>query len=81
MRAFLIILLVLNGMGILPAAASPAGDCCGGVSCECGCAVPQAASLPASLPRGVWATVLPEFTFLVKSFHSSPHNAPFRPPA
>jgi len=81
LRAFLIILLVLNGMGILPAAASPAGDCCGGMSCDCGCAVPQVATLPAGLLRSVWATSLPEFTFAVKSFQSGPGNAPFRPPA
>ncbi len=57
------------------------GDCCEDSSCDCGCAVPHAVSLAASLPRTSWRTTLPEFTFVVKSFHSSPRSAPFRPPA
>ena len=57
------------------------GDCCETVGCDCGCAAPHATTLPVSLPRGSWGLALPEFTFAVKSFHSSPIAAPFRPPA
>lgn len=59
----------------------PDDNCCEDMSCDCGCAVPQAATLPVSLPRTSWRASLPDFTFVVKSFHSSPISAPFRPPA
>lgn len=62
-------------------AGMPGGDCCEGLGCDCGCTVPQAATLPITLPRTAWRVALPEFTFVVKSFHSSPLAAPFRPPA
>lgn len=62
-------------------ASTPDGNCCEDMSCDCGCAVPQAATLSMSLPRTSWRAPLPEFTFVVKSFHSSPPSAPFRPPA
>ena len=57
------------------------GDCCEDMSCDCGCAGPQAVTLVASLPHEFWRTTFPEFTFVVKSIHSSPLSAPFRPPA
>ena len=57
------------------------GDCCENMSCDCGCAVPQAVTLVASLPHDFSRTTFPEFTFVVKSIHSSPLSAPFRPPA
>ncbi len=59
----------------------PGGDCCDDTSCDCGCAVPQVATSPAQVIRSIWRTALPEFAFVVKAFHSGPHNAPFRPPA
>jgi hypothetical protein len=59
----------------------PGGDCCEGPGCDCGCAVPQAVNLSIALPRAAWRAASSEFTFVVKSFHSSPHAAPFRPPA
>jgi hypothetical protein len=57
------------------------GNCCENTSCDCGCAVPQAVPLVALLPHDFSRTTFPEFTFIVKSFHSSPLSAPFRPPA
>ena len=57
------------------------GDCCETPGCDCGCAAPQATTLPVSLPRVSWGMALSEFTFAVKSFHSSSISAPFRPPA
>lgn len=60
---------------------SPAGDCCDGMGCDCGCAMSQAATPPTALPRTAWQAALPEFAFVVKSFDSSPLAAPFRPPA
>jgi len=59
----------------------PGGDCCADAGCDCGCAVPQVATSPANVLRSAWPTALPEFAFVAKSFHSGPHNAPFRPPA
>jgi hypothetical protein len=59
----------------------PGGDCCEGAACDCGCAVPQAASLPVMAPYATWQAALPEFAFAVKSFHSGPRATPFRPPA
>lgn len=59
----------------------PDGNCCEDMSCECGCTVPQTVSLFMSPPRTSWRATLPDFTFVVKSIHSSPHSAPFRPPA
>jgi hypothetical protein len=81
LRVLLILLLVLNGTGALPAAALAGGDCCYDLNCDCGCDVPQVATLPVSLPPGAWGQALPEFAFAVKSFHGDPNNAPFRPPA
>jgi hypothetical protein len=57
------------------------GECCDDTGCDCGCAVPQVATSPGNQTRSDWPTALPEFAFVVKSFHSSPRNAPFRPPA
>lgn len=57
------------------------GDCCEAPGCDCGCAAPHATTLPVSLPRLTWGVTLSEFTFAVKSFHSSPLSVPFRPPA
>jgi hypothetical protein len=57
------------------------GDCCDDTGCDCGCAVQQFATPPGNLARGDRAAWLPEFAFVVKSFHSSPRNAPYRPPA
>jgi len=59
----------------------PGGDCCEDTSCDCGCAVPQVATSPGNLARSDWPTALSGFAFVVKSFLSSPRNAPFRPPA
>lgn len=59
----------------------PDGNCCEDMSCDCGCTVPQTTSLSMSSPRTSWRAELPDFTFVVKSIHSSPHSAPFRPPA
>lgn len=59
----------------------PGGDCCEDMSCDCGCAVPHAVTLPASLPRTSWNSVISEFAFSVKSFHTSSPSTPFRPPA
>jgi hypothetical protein len=80
-RALLVVLLLLNGMGATSAFAAPGGDCCGGASCDCGCAAPQVATLPVTLSRDAWPAALPDFTFVAKPFHSSPYDAPFRPPA
>lgn len=57
------------------------GDCCETPGCDCGCAAPHATTLPVSLPRMSWGMTLSEFTFAVKSVHSSPISVPFRPPA
>jgi hypothetical protein len=57
------------------------GDCCEASGCDCGCAAPQATTLPVSLPRVSWRLAPSQFTFAVKSFHSSPLSTPFRPPA
>jgi len=57
------------------------GDCCETSGCDCGCAAPQATTLPVSLPRVSWGMALSEFTFAVKSFQSNTLSAPFRPPA
>lgn len=81
LRVLLVVLLLLNGMGATSAFAAPGGDCCGGASCDCGCAAPQVATLPVTLPKGTWPAALPEFTFVAKAFHASLHDAPFRPPA
>jgi hypothetical protein len=81
LRVLLLALLLLNAVGVTPAFATPDGDCCGGVSCDCGCAAPQVAGLPVALARGTWPTALPEFAFVAKPFHSIPHDALFRPPA
>jgi hypothetical protein len=59
----------------------PDGNCCEDMSCDCGCAVPHAVTLTMSLPRTSWRAALSDFTFVVKSFHSSSLPAPFRPPA
>jgi len=63
------------------AAGMAGGDCCEDMSCDCGCAVPNAVTVVSSLPRTSWRTTFAEFMFVVKSFHSSPLSAPFRPPA
>jgi hypothetical protein len=81
LRVLLLALLLLNAVGITPAFAIPDGDCCGGVSCDCGCAAPQVAALPVTLARGTWPAALPQFTFVAKPFSSSRYDAPFRPPA
>lgn len=60
---------------------APAGDCCNGMGCSCGCAVPHALILPVMSPLPVLLPAFPEFTFVVKSFDSDPLTAPFRPPA
>lgn len=57
------------------------GDCCETTNCDCGCAAPHAPTLPVSPPRTNWRAALPEFAFVVKSFHSNTLPAPFRPPA
>jgi hypothetical protein len=56
-------------------------DCCEISTCDCGCAAPQAATLPLRVLRTSWQPALPIFSFKVKSCHSSPLPAPFRPPA
>jgi hypothetical protein len=81
LRVFLLALLLLNAVGVTPSLAIPDGNCCGGVSCDCGCAVPQVAALPVTLARSTWPTASPEFAFVANPFHSSLHDAPFRPPA
>ena len=81
LRVLLLALLLLNAVGVTPAFATPDEDCCGGASCDCGCAAPQVAVLPVTLARDTWPTTLPEFTFMAKPFDSSLHDAPFRPPA
>ncbi len=81
LRIVLVVLLLLNGVGAASAFAGPDEDCCGGVSCDCGCTAPQAATLPVTPVRGTWPAALPEFTLLTQSFHSSLFDAPFRPPA
>ena len=57
------------------------GDCCDTARCDCGCAAPHVLTLPVSQPGTAWRTALPGFAFVVKSFHSSPLPALFRPPA
>ena len=59
----------------------PPTDCCNGVGCNCGCAVPHTLSLPIVQLPPVGRAPLSEFTFIVKSFDSTPHATPFRPPA
>lgn len=81
LRVLLVALLLLNGAGASSAFAAPDGDCCGGASCDCGCIAPQAATLPVVPERGNWPAAPAEFTFVVKPFQSSLHEAPFRPPA
>jgi len=81
LRVLLVALLLLNGVAGSDAFAATDMDCCGGASCECGCAAPQVMSLPPSLPRGAWSTALPEFVFEVRSFQAGPRSVPFRPPA
>lgn len=81
LRAVLVVLLLLNGVGTSSAFAALDGECCGGVSCDCGCAAPQGATLPVTVARGAGPTALPAFTFVAKPFHSSLYDAPFRPPA
>ena len=56
-------------------------DCCETATCDCGCAAPHAATLPVAVQRTSWQAALPSFAFSVKSFHSEPFPAPFRPPA
>ena len=56
-------------------------DCCDTATCDCGCAAPHAATLPVAVQRTSWQAALPLFAFSVKSFHSDPFAAPFRPPA
>ena len=56
-------------------------DCCESANCDCGCAAPHAATLPVAVQRTCWQAALPAFAFAVKSFHSDPLSAPFRPPA
>lgn len=60
---------------------APGGDCCTGVGCSCGCAVPHALVMPAVPLLPALHIPLPDFTFVVKSIDSSPLTAPFRPPA
>lgn len=56
-------------------------NCCESANCDCGCAAPHAATLPVAAQRASWQAALPAFAFAVKSFHSDPLPAPFRPPA
>jgi hypothetical protein len=56
-------------------------DCCSQSGCDCGCAAPQVTTLPISVPRTAWRTAIPRITYIVKSVHSNPLPAPFRPPA
>jgi hypothetical protein len=51
------------------------------MGCSCGCAVPHALVLPVIPLLPAWRPMLPEFAFVVKSFHSDTLTAPFRPPA
>jgi hypothetical protein len=55
--------------------------CCEVAACDCGCAAPQAMTLPVSLPRASWRTALFRSTFIATPLYSSPRPAPFRPPA
>jgi hypothetical protein len=84
LRILLVLALLLNAAAGTAADSHGGGhaaDCCSQPACDCGCAVPQAMTAPASLPRTCWRTALPRFTFVVKSFNSSPLPALFRPPA
>jgi hypothetical protein len=62
-------------------AGTPGGECCQAEVCDCGCAFPQAVTLPVPSPRASWHAATPRLTFAVKSFLSNPRSAPFRPPA
>lgn len=59
----------------------PGDDCCDGANCDCGCAVPQVGTPPVTVTRMALRAALLEFAFVMKTFHSSPLAAPFRPPA
>jgi hypothetical protein len=62
-------------------AGTPGGECCEAAFCDCGCASPQAATLPVLSPQASWHAASPRLRFAVKSFLSNPRSAPFRPPA
>jgi hypothetical protein len=84
LRILLVLALLLNAAAGTAAdgqAGGHASDCCSQPACDCGCAAPQAMTVPVSLPRTSWRTAVPRFTFVSKSFNSSPPSAPFRPPA
>lgn len=105
-RAWLAVLLLLNGLAMQPATATPvaagsmshaghgldapqvhqhgdssSADCCEISACDCGCAVPQAATPPVVAARAGWQAALTVFAHRAKSVHSSVLPAPFRPPA
>lgn len=105
-RAWLAVLLLLNGLAIQPANATPTaagsmshaghgldaphvhqhGDssdagCCDVSACDCGCALPQAATPPVVAARAGWEAARTVFAHCAKSIHSGVLPAPFRPPA